>query len=255
MPVLFVGHGNPMNAIIDSPCSRGWKDMVRGVPRPEAVLCVSAHWDTRGVRVNTSQKPQTIHDFRGFPRELYEVMYPCPGSPDKALETARTVSMTPIETDADRGLDHGTWAVVKWMYPDADVPVFQVSLDTSMPASFHYELGRQLYPLREKGVLLVGSGNMVHNLSVMDMTENAAPYDWAVEIDHLLKGLINDREHGKLIDYETLGSSSRLAIPTPEHYLPLLTILGASDESERLEYYNESIDLRSVSMTSLKFGV
>lgn len=255
MPVLFVGHGNPMNAITENPYSRGWKEMVRDVPRPEAVLCVSAHWDTRGLRVNTSPIPETIHDFWGFPSELYEVNYPCPGSPDWAREAARAVTMTSVQAEGLRGLDHGTWAVVRWMYPVADVPVFQMSLDSSMPASFHYELGRQLYPLREKGVLLVGSGNMVHNLSVMDMTENAAPYDWAVEIDHLLKGLINDREHGKLIDYETLGSSSRLAIPTPEHYLPLLTILGASDESERLEYYNESIDLRSVSMTSLKFGV
>ncbi len=254
MPVLFVGHGNPLNAIIDSPYSRGWKDMVRDVPRPEAVLCVSAHWDTRGVRVNTSQKPQTIHDFWGFPRELYEVMYPCPGSPDKALETARTVSMTPIETDAGRGLDHGTWAVVKWMYPDADVPVFQVSLDTSMPASFHYGLGRQLASLRDNGILLIGSGNIVHNLGVMDMTEGAPPYDWAVEFDAMLKERISDREYGELIRYEELGPSAHLAIPTPEHYLPLLAALGATDAEEHLEFYNENIDLRSVSMTSLKIG-
>ena len=228
--------------------------MVRGIPRPEAVLCVSAHWYTRGVRVNTSPRPETIHDFLGFPRELYEVLYPCPGSPQWALEAARSVKIASVDTDEDRGLDHGTWAVLKWMYPEADIPVFQISLDTSMPAPFHYELGRQLAPLREGGVLLVGSGNMVHNLSEMDMTEGAPPYDWAVEFDAMLKELISDREHGELIRYEELGPSARLAIPTPEHYLPLLTVLGASDLSEPLEYYNESIDLRSVSMTSLKIG-
>ena len=254
MPTLFVGHGNPMNAITNNPYSRGWEEMVRGIPRPEAVLCVSAHWYTRGVRVNTSPRPETIHDFLGFPWELYEVLYPCPGSPQWALEAARSVKIASVDTDEDRGLDHGTWAVLKWMYPEADIPVFQISLDTSMPAPFHYELGRQLAPLREGGVLLVGSGNMVHNLSEMDMTVGAPPYDWAVEFDASLKELISDRENRKLIAYETLASSSRLAIPTPEHYLPLLTVLGASDLSEPLEYYNESIDLRSVSMTSLKIG-
>ena len=159
-----------------------------------------------------------------------------------------------MDTDEDRGLDHGTWTVVKWMYPEADVPVFQISLDTSMPASFHYELGRQLALLRDRGVLILGSGNMVHNLSVMDMSVGAPPYDWAVEFDGLLKMFIDDREHDRLIDYKTLGSSSHLAIPTSEHYLPLLVVLGSSDPAEPIEYYNESIDLRSVSMTSVKIG-
>lgn len=254
MPVLFVGHGNPMNAITENPYSMGWEEMVRDVPCPAAVLSISAHWDTRGLRVNTTPRPETIHDFWGFPRKLNEVNYPCPGSPDQAHETAGIVTFTEVQTDDLRGLDHGTWSVVKWMYPDADVPVFQMSLDTSRPASFFYELGRQLYPLRERGVLVVGSGNMVHNLSVMDMTEDAPPYDWAVEFDHLLKGLINDREHDELVEYGNLGPAARLAIPTPEHYLPLLTVLGASDLSEPVKYYNEGIDLRSVSMTSLKIG-
>jgi 4,5-DOPA dioxygenase extradiol len=254
MPALFVGHGNPMNAITNNPYSRGWEEMVRGIPRPKAILCISAHWDTSGLKVNTSARPDTIHDFWGFPRELYEVNYPCPGSPKWARETAGMVDISPVRTDDNRGLDHGTWAVVKWMYPDAGVPVFQVSIDTSMPASFHYGLGRQLASLRGNWILLIGSGNIVHNLGVMDMTEGALPYDWAVEMDQLLKSLINNREHGKLIDYETLGLSSRLAIPTPEHYLPLLTVLGASDPAESIEFSNESIDLRSISMTSLKIG-
>lgn len=254
MPVLFVGHGNPMNAITDNPFARGWEDMVKDVPRPEAILCVSAHWDTRGVRVNTTSRPATIHDFRGFPPQLYDVNYPCPGSPEWSAEAARAVSMTSIQRDEDRGLDHGAWAVIKWMYPGADVPVFQMSLDTSRPASFHYELGRQLAPLRDRGVLLVGSGNMVHNLPLMDMNQGAAPYSWAVEADGLMKELIGSREHQRLIDYDDLGPSARLAIPTPEHYLPLLTVLGATIENEPLGFYNEQIDLRSVSMTSLKIG-
>jgi len=169
MPVFFVGHGNPMNAITENVYAPGWGTMVCEVPRPEAVLCISAHWDTRGVMVNTTSKPGTIHDFWGFPRELYEVVYPCPGSPQWALKTARFVKITSVKTDEDRGLDHGTWVVLKWMYPHADIPVFQISLDTSMPGSFHYELGRQLAPLRERGILLVGSGNVVHNLPMMDM--------------------------------------------------------------------------------------
>ncbi len=255
MPVLFVGHGNPMNAISENVYTRGWETMVRGLPRPEAVLCLSAHWDTGGLRVNTSPRPETIHDFWGFPRQLYDVNYACPGSPKWARETASLVTMTNIMADGRRGLDHGTWAVIKWMYPDADIPVFQVSLDTSMPATFHYELGRQLVPLRNMGVLLVGSGNMVHNLSMMDMTEGAAPFDWALEFDNLLKEAIDSREHQRLIDYDTLGRSSRLSIPTPEHYLPLIAILGASDPTEPVGYFNEYIDLRSVSMTSLKIGI
>ena len=254
MVVMFVGHGNPMNAITDNNYASGWRAMVKDVPRPEAILCVSAHWDTRGLRVNTSPKPETIHDFWGFPRELYEVVYPCPGAPDRAHETARLVTLTSVHADNLRGLDHGTWAVIKWMYPQADVPVFQISIDSSKPASFHYEIGRQLRPLRDRGVLVVGSGNMVHNLSVMDMTEGAPPYEWAVEYDRLINAYIMDGEHGKLIDYDNLGPSSHMAIPTPEHYLPLITVLGASDQGEPLEFYNEFIDLRSVSMTSLKIG-
>lgn len=254
MPVMFVGHGNPMNAILDNPFSRGWESMVSDVPQPEAVLCVSAHWESRGLLVNTNLRPETIHDFWGFPAQLYEVDYPCPGSPEWARQTAGLVNISPVRTDDNRGLDHGTWAVVKWMYPEADIPVFQLSIDTAMPASFHYELGQQLAPLRGRGVLVIGSGNMVHNLSVMDMAEGAPPYDWALEFNGLLKELIGDRKHGELVDYGTLGSFAQMAIPTPEHYLPLLTVLGASDQAEPLKYYNDFIDLRSVSMTSIKFG-
>jgi len=254
MPVMFVGHGNPMNAITDNEYASGWRAMVRDVPRPEAVLCVSAHWDTRGLKVNTSPKPGTIHDFWGFPRELYEVSYPCPGSPEWSGKAATAVNSTPVQQDSERGLDHGTWAVVKWMYPEADVPVFQMSLDTSRSSSFHYDLGRQLAPLRDAGVLLIGSGNMVHNLAMVEMVNGSFPYDWAVEFDDLLKGLISDREHVRLADYHLLGPHSRYAIPTPEHYLPLLTVLGASGKDESPVFFNEEIDLRSVSMTSVKFG-
>lgn len=254
MPVLFVGHGNPMNAITGNPYSGGWEGMARDVPRPEAVLCVSAHWDTHGLFVNTSPEPETIHDFWGFPQELYDVDYPCSGSTKWARETADLVKIATVRTDDNRGLDHGTWAVLKWMYPEADVPVFQISIDTSMPAAFHYELGRELAPLREGGVLIVGSGNMVHNLSVMDMTVGAPPYEWAVEFDSMLKQLISDRDDQKLMTYQELGPTARMSIPTPEHYLPLLVVLGASDPAEPMEYSNESIDLRSVSMTSFKIG-
>jgi 4,5-DOPA dioxygenase extradiol len=254
MPVLFVGHGNPMNAVTDNSYTSGWGDMVRDVPHPEAVLCVSAHWDTRGVTVSTSSTPDTIHDFWGFPRELYEVIYPCLGSPDRSLEAVRIVTMTEVMTDNERGLDHGAWAVLKRFYPDAEVPVFQMSLDTSRPASFHYELGRQLAPLRERGILLLGSGNMVHNLGVMDMTPGAPAYEWAAEFDELLKELIMEGRHDKLVDYEAIGTRAGLAVPTPEHYLPLVTILGATVEGESPEFFNEKIDLRSVSMTSVKFG-
>lgn len=254
MPVMFVGHGNPMNAITDNDFAPGWESMIDGVPRPRAVLCVSAHWDTRGVRVMTNPRPATIHDFWGFPRELYEVDYPCPGSPEWSGNTVTALKKVPVREDPDRGLDHGTWAVVKWMYPDADVPVFQVSLDTSRPASFHYDLGRWLAPLRDRGVLILGSGNMVHNLAMMEMTEGSRPYDWALEFDDLLVGLIRGREHDKLVDYNGLGPAARLAIPTPEHYLPLVTVLGASRMEEPLVFYNNSIDVRSVSMTSVKVG-
>jgi len=254
MPVMFVGHGNPMNAITDNSYVSGWRAMVKDVPRPEAVLCVSAHWNTRGLKVNTSPKPVTIHDFWGFPRELFQVSYPCPGSPEWSRKAVTAVTTTQVQEDAERGLDHGTWAVVKWMYPEADVPVFQMSLDTSRSPSFHYDLGRQLSPLREKGVLLIGSGNMVHNLAMMEMVDGSPPYDWAVEFDDLFKGFIKNGEHGRLINYQKLGPHSRLAIPTPEHYLPLLTVLGASNMGEHVEFYNPSIDLRSVSMTSVKIG-
>jgi len=254
MPVFFVGHGNPMNALIENSFTDGWKTMVAGLPRPEAVLCVSAHWDTRGLRVNTVSHPETIHDFWGFPGELYRVSYPCPGSPHWAMKAAEAVTSASVREDPGRGLDHGTWAVLKWMYPGADVPVFQVSLDTSLSPRFHYDLGRQLSPLRDMGILLVGSGNMVHNLAMIDMTDGVSPYSWAAELDELLKQLISQRQHEELIEYDSLGPAAGLAIPTLEHYLPLLTVLGASSPGEPLEFFNEAIDLRSVSMTSLKIG-
>ncbi|MGB8647894.1 MAG: 4,5-DOPA dioxygenase extradiol [Anaerolineae bacterium] len=259
MPVLFVGHGSPMNAIEDNEFSRGWREVGKTVPRPNAILCISAHWETRGTLVTAMDKPRTIHDFGGFPRELYEAQYPAPGSAWLAQETQSTVKRTQVAFDDNWGLDHGCWSVLKQMFPDADVPVIQMSLDRTKPAQYHYDLAKELAPLREKGVLIVGSGNMVHNLGrVVLVTHTVSDFnipfglDWAIEANELFKKLIDANHHQALANYQALGRAVQLAVPTPEHYLPMLYALALKGEKDALSYFNDKPLAGSLTMTSLK---
>ena len=259
MPVLFVGHGSPMNAIEDNEFSRGWREMGKTLPRPNAILCISAHWETRGTQVTAMEKPPTIHDFGGFPRELFAAQYPAPGSPWLARETKDSVTSAAVAFDDDWGLDHGCWSVLRQMYPDADVPVVQMSLDYTQPASYHYDLAKELAPLRRKGVLILGSGNMVHNLRRVALVTGAVedfnrPYgfDWAIEANELFKKLIDENHHRELANYKSLGKAVQLAVPTPEHYLPMLYALGLKEERDSITYFNDKPLAGSLTMTSFK---
>ncbi len=253
MPALFVGHGSPMNAIEDNAFRRGWRDVARRLPKPRAVLCVSAHWETAGVSVTASDQPPTIHDFYGFPRSLFAVRYPAPGLPSLARDTALLLRPTEVHLDGERGLDHGCWSVLLAMYPEADVPVVQLSLESRRPASFHYELAKQLAPLREQGVLVLGSGDIVHNLGVVDFRRPDG-YDWAVRFNDEVKKRIRARDDAALVAYESLGPEAPLAVPTPEHYLPLLYVLALRDEGDDVAFFNDETVLGSISMTSLVMG-
>jgi len=254
MPVLFVGHGNPMNAISENSFTRGWAESVKNLPNPKAILCVSAHWETKGTFVTAMESPRTIHDFGGFPQELFDVQYPASGSPEYAKEVQKVVEKTEVHLDHEWGLDHGTWSVLVKMFPDANVPVFQLSLDYTKPPQYHYELAQQLSSLRRKGVLIVGSGNIVHNLRMADLRNESNPYDWALEFDALSKELIKKREHSKLINYQALGNAAKLSIPTAEHYLPMLYALALHEKDEELGFFNEEMAFRSGSMRSFKIG-
>jgi len=261
MPVLFIGHGSPMNAIEDNEFSRGWREVASRLPRPKAILCISAHWETWGTLVTAIQKPRTIHDFGGFPAALFAVHYAAPGSPWLAQETQSIVQQAPVGADEDWGLDHGCWSVLKQMYPLADVPVIQLSLDYSKPAQQHYELAKELAPLRKKGVLILGSGNMVHNLRrVVIKGSNPSDFnqpfglDWAIEANELLKKLINANNHKDLANYQALGPAVQLAVPTPEHYLPMLYALALKEENDELTYFNDKPVAGSLTMTSFIIG-
>ncbi len=249
MPVLFVGHGNPMNAIEDNDFSRAWSEVGQSLPRPSAILCVSAHWETRGTLVTGMDQPKTIHDFGGFPPELYAVEYAAPGSPDLARLTQETVQKVPVNLDQSWGLDHGTWSVLCRMFPQADIPVIQLSLDRTQAAGFHYELGKELRALRNKGVLIVGSGNIVHNLRVMQWEDRA--FDWAIEFDERVRGLIASGDHRSIVGYDKLGQAARLSIPTNEHYLPLLYILALQDQKDQIRFFADRVTLGSISMRSV----
>lgn len=252
MPALFVGHGSPMNAIQDSPFRRGWQEVAGRLPRPKAILCVSAHWETEGVYVGSTAQPDTIHDFRGFPKALFEVKYPAPGSPELAHRVAELVESPRVHLDPQRGLDHGAWSVLTAMYPEADVPVLQLSLHTLQPGAWHYDLARQLQPLRDEGVLVMGSGNIVHNLRYWrpDMAE---PYDWAARFDEDIAERIAEGHHEGMLGYETLGQDALLAIPTPEHYLPLVYVLALQREGEPVAFFNDQVS-SSISMRSVLIG-
>lgn len=254
MPVLFIGHGSPMNAIEENEFVRGWRTIGEKLPRPAAILCVSAHWETKGTFVTAMEKPRTIHDFGGFPKELYGVQYPAPGSPGLASETNKMINKTEVGLDYQWGLDHGCWSVVKNLYPAADIPVFQLSLDHSKEPQYHYNLAKELAPLRNKGVLIIGSGNIVHNLRLVAwdrMNEPEYGFDWAIEAKQKLNELILGGNHSSLIDYKSLGSAINLAIPTPEHFLPLLYALALKEENETVRLFNDKAIMGSLSMTSL----
>jgi 4,5-DOPA dioxygenase extradiol len=257
MPVLFVGHGNPMNAIEDNPFSREWQRVGKELPKPKAILCISAHWETWGTMVTAMDKPRTIHDFGGFPPELYAVKYPAPGSEWLAKELCKTVRSVGVALDKDWGLDHGCWSVLSRMYPKADIPVVQLSLDASQQAPFHFALAKELAPLRKEGILIVGSGNMVHNLGRVvipsgDFADFNKPYGlpWAITASELFKRLILEGKFEKLVDYPSLGLEVQLAIPTPEHYLPMLYILALKQEEDRMTWFNDVALAGSLTMTS-----
>ena len=252
MPVLFVGHGNPMNAIEPNEFHRRWQELGRRLPKPKAILCISAHWETRGVYVTATEKPETIHDFYGFPKALFDVQYPVPGDAHLAHRISGLISSTKVRLDQGRGLDHGAWSVLAPMYPAADIPVVQLSLDTSQPGEFHYALAGELAPLREEGILILGSGNIVHNLRLFSF-HDPQPLPWATEIDATLRRRILAREHDLLKDYDTLGPNARLAVPTPEHYLPLLYALALQEDAEPASIFNDRV-ISAISMTSVLIG-
>jgi 4,5-DOPA dioxygenase extradiol len=257
MPVLFVGHGSPMNGIEDNGFSKRWTNIAKEIPTPTAVLVISAHWFTKGTSITAMDFPKTIHDFGGFPEALYQVQYPAPGNPVLAKETASLIHSTHVELDHDWGLDHGTWTIVRHMYPEANIPVLQLSIDYSKPPSFHYELAKELFALRKKGVLIIGSGNMVHNLRMVAWDKLNGPaygYDWALHMNQTFKDLILHRDHQPLIHYDQLGREAMLAIPTPEHYLPLLYTLGLQDKNDPIAFFNDQPVGGSLTMTSVKIG-
>jgi len=253
MPALFVGHGNPMNAITDNEFSRGWREIGKSLPKPRAVLCVSAHWETRGTYVTAMQKPPTIHDFGGFPPELYEVQYPAPGSPALAGEAKEQVRSADVMLDFEWGLDHGCWSVLRHMFPECDVPVIELSLDSTKPPRWHYDLARELAPLRKKGVIIAGSGNIVHNLGMVDWRAQDG-FDWAMQANETLKSLIAGGEGERLVDYRSLGREVQMGVPTPEHYIPLLYAMGLREEAENVSFFNDRTELGAISMTSFRVG-
>jgi len=254
MPVLFVGHGSPMNAIETNEFSKEWKTLAGELARPKAILCISAHWETKGTYVTAMEKPQTIHDFGGFPQALFDVQYPAPGSPELADETKNLVLKTNVGLDETWGLDHGAWSVIRVMYPGADIPVIQMSLDYYQNPQYHYDLGKQLAALRQKGVLIIGSGNMVHNLRAVDWAKPNQGFDWAIEANSKFNKLILADDHKQLINYKSLGREVELSVPTPEHYLPLLYALALKTENEEVSFFNDMSVMGSISMTSLRIG-
>ncbi len=257
MPVLFLGHGTPMNAIEENAFVQGFRTVARSIEKPAAILCISAHWETRGTQLTAMEQPRTIHDFGGFPKALFEVQYPAPGSPELAETTRMMIQTDRIGLDYQWGLDHGAWSVIRHMYPKADTPVIQMSLDYCKSPSQHYALAKELSKLREKNVLIVGSGNMVHNLRKVAWDKlNAEEYgfDWALEANEKMKNFILERDHQPLIDYSKQGRAFQLAIPTPEHFLPLLYILALSGDNEEMELFNDKAVAGSLTMTSVKIG-
>lgn len=255
LPVLFVGHGNPLNAIERNHYTDAWREIGRTLPRPEAILCVSAHWYLPATLVTAMDRPRTIHDFGGFPRPLYEVQYPAAGNPALCHRVRELLAPLEIGFDDAWGLDHGTWSVLCHIFPDADVPVVQLSIDETHPGPFHYELGRRLAPLRDEGILIVGSGNLVHNLHTYAWGRHPVePFDWALRFEEKARSLMLAGDHAPLAGWESLGRDATLSIPTPDHYLPLLYILGATHPGEPVTFPAEGVDGGSVSMLTVRVG-
>jgi len=252
MPLLFIGHGNPMNAITDNEWRRSWVELGQKLSPPKAILVISAHWLTRGTHVTMNERPETIHDFGGFPQELFQQEYPAPGAVDYAKMVIEGVESVPVHESYEWGLDHGTWSVLKPMFPEAKIPVFQLSIDYYKPIQYHYDLARELAFLRSKGVLIIGSGNVVHNLRAI--APNHPTLDWAAEFDAFVKEKIENKDHQALVDYQQAGKLAQLAHPTNDHYLPLLYVLGLRNEKDNLEFFNETFDMGSISMRSMIFN-
>jgi 4,5-DOPA dioxygenase extradiol len=255
MPVLFLGHGSPMNAIEENQFVAGFRNLAKTLPQPNAILCISAHWFTKGTKVTAMEMPRTIHDFGGFPKELFAVQYPAKGNPDLAIATKELLLPAEVELDHEWGLDHGAWSVIKHLYPEANVPVIQLSIDYSKSPQYHFELAQKLSALRHKGILIIGSGNIVHNLRLVDfynMDVDNYGFDWAIEAREKVNSYLLDGNFQALIDYEKRGTAVQLAIPTPEHYLPLIYILGLKEKNEELSLFNDKLLGGSLSMTSVK---
>jgi 4,5-DOPA dioxygenase extradiol len=256
MPAIFFGHGNPLNALRRNTHTEGWTTIGKSIPRPRAILCISAHWYVPGTAVTAMPEPRTIHDFGGFPPELYQVQYPAPGSPELATHVRDLLAPVAVELDQNNwGLDHGTWSVLCHVFPEADIPVVQLSIDETRPPEFHYELARQLAPLRDEGILVIGSGNIVHNLHTYAWGQHEVePFDWAVRFEQLARSFIVDGHDAKLAGYDSLGRDALLSVPTPEHYLPLIYILGIRRPGEQVTFPVEGFDGGSISMLTVQFG-
>jgi len=257
MPVLFLGHGSPMNAIEENQFVQGFRNISKEIPKPNAILCISAHWFTDGTFVTAMDLPKTIHDFYGFPKELFDVQYPAKGSPELAKETAELLLPTVVEEDHNWGLDHGAWSVIKHLYPNAEIPVIQLSIDYTKPPQYHFELAKNLQKLREKGILIIGSGNIVHNLRMVDfrnINTIGYGYDWAHEAREKTNNWLLDGNFQNVIDYQKQGTFMQAAVPTPDHYLPLIYSLGLKEKSENLSLFNDELIAGSLSMTSVRIG-
>ncbi len=257
MPVLFIGHGSPMNAIEENEFVQGFRNVASEIPTPSAILCISAHWETRGTYVTAMKSPKTIHDFGGFPQALFDVQYPAPGNPELAENIKDLITKANVGLDQSWGIDHGAWTVIRHMYPEANIPVLEMSLDYYMSPQSHYELAAELAALRKKGVLIIGSGNIVHNLGAVDwrkMNEVGYGYDWAREANDKAKELIINGNHKCLMNYRSLGAAFQKSIPTPEHYLPMIYTLGLQDKDDQVSFFNDKLIAGSLSMTSLKIA-
>jgi 4,5-DOPA dioxygenase extradiol len=255
MPAVFFGHGNPMNALLRNSYTDAWSALGTRLPKPKAILAVSAHWFVPETGVTVTTAPRTIHDFGGFPPELYKVQYPAPGDPDLARRVQTLLQPLPVKLDTSWGFDHGTWSVLCHVYPQADIPVVQLSIDETQPASFHYELGKRLAPLRAEGVLIVGSGNLVHNLHTYAWGKHIVePFDWAVRFEHNARQMLLASEHSPLLSYEKLGKDAMLSIPTPEHFLPLLYVIACAQQGDAVRFPVEGVDGGSVSMLAVQIG-
>lgn len=258
MPALFVGHGNPMNAIEDNIFTRGFESIAKELPKPNAILCISAHWETKGTFVTAMKQPETIHDFGGFPSRLYEVQYPAPGSPELALAIQQGITSTSVNLTNEWGLDHGCWTVTKFLFPKADISVIEMSIDYSKPAAFHYQLGKELAALRRKGVIIIGSGNSIHNLRMVDwsnMDTVDSGYDWAIGVNEKIRQFITEGDHQSLVNFDKLGKEFKLAIPTPEHFIPLLYTLASQEKDEVPYIFNDHVVAGSLNMMSVKLGI